>query len=79
MNYGRSKMLMEQVVHEYQARGKLETVILRPTWFYGPNQPERQTTFFRMIKNGMSPIAGDGENLRSMVYIDNLCQAMLLC
>jgi nucleoside-diphosphate-sugar epimerase len=35
--------------HEIQARGKLDTVILRPAWFYGPGQPERQTTFFRMI------------------------------
>jgi nucleoside-diphosphate-sugar epimerase len=78
MSYGRSKMLMEQAVHEVQARGRLETVILRPTWFYGPDQPERQTTFFRMIKNGTVPIVGDGENLRSMTYIDNLCQAMLL-
>jgi nucleoside-diphosphate-sugar epimerase len=79
MGYGRSKMLMEKIVHEYQARGILETVILRPTWFYGPDQPERQTTFFRMIKNGGAPIVGDGGNLRSMAYIDNLCQAMLLC
>jgi nucleoside-diphosphate-sugar epimerase len=78
MGYGRSKMLMEQAVNEYQDRARLETVILRPTWFYGPDQPERQTTFFRMIKSGKAPIVGDGENLRSMVYIDNLVQAMLL-
>jgi nucleoside-diphosphate-sugar epimerase len=76
--YGLSKMRMEQVVREYQLRGKLETVILRPNWFYGPDQPERQTDFFRMIKNGMAPILGDGGNLRSMIYIDNLCQAILL-
>ena len=79
MGYGRSKMLMEQVVHEFQSRGKIETVILRPTWFYGPGQPERQTTFFRMIRDGTVPIVGDGENQRSMTYIDNLCQAMFLC
>ena len=78
MKYGRSKMFMEQAVHETQSRGRLETVILRPTWFYGPDQPERQTTFFRMIKNGMAPILGDGGGLRSMTYIDNLCQAMAL-
>lgn len=78
MGYGRSKMLMEQVIQEYQRRGCLETVTLRPTWFYGPDQPERQTVFFRMIKNGSAPIAGDGGNLRSMVYIGNLCQAILL-
>jgi len=79
MAYGRSKMLLELAVHEYQARGKLETVIVRPTWFYGPGQPQRQTSFLRMIKNGAAPIIGDGGNLRSMTYIDNLCQALLLC
>jgi nucleoside-diphosphate-sugar epimerase len=79
MGYGRSKMLMEKAVHEIQVRGRMETVILRPTWFYGPGQPARQTTFFHMIKNGKAPIVGDGENLRSMVYVDNLCQAILLC
>jgi nucleoside-diphosphate-sugar epimerase len=79
MSYGRSKMLMEQVVHEVQERGQLETVVVRPTWFYGPDQPERQTTFFTMIRKGLAPIVGDGENLRSLTYIDNLCQALLLC
>jgi nucleoside-diphosphate-sugar epimerase len=79
MRYGHSKMLMERVVHEIQARGKLETVILRPAWFYGPGQPERQTTFFRMIRKGVVPLVGSGENVRSMSYIDNVCQAMLLC
>ncbi len=78
MNYGRSKMQMENLVKSYLDQGSMEIVILRPTWFYGPEQPLRQTTFFSMIKNGMAPILGDGENMRSMVYIDNLCQAMLL-
>jgi nucleoside-diphosphate-sugar epimerase len=79
MRYGHSKMLMERVVHEIQARGELETVILRPAWFYGPGQPERQTTFFRMIRKGTVPLVGSGENVRSMSYIDHVCQAMLLC
>lgn len=78
MNYGKSKMMMEQVVKKFQETGDLEIVVLRPTWFYGPDQPVRQTTFFSMIKNGMAPILGDGGNMRSMAYIDNLCQALLL-
>jgi nucleoside-diphosphate-sugar epimerase len=78
MNYGRSKMLMEKLAQDISAAGRMEMVILRPTWFYGPEQPLRQTTFFSMIKSGMAPILGDGGNMRSMVYIDNLCQAMLL-
>ncbi len=78
MNYGRSKMLMEQAVEAMGRRGDIETVIMRPPWFYGPDQPVRQTLFFRMIRAGKAPIVGDGENLRSMGYVDNLAQGLLL-
>jgi nucleoside-diphosphate-sugar epimerase len=76
LNYGRSKMEMEQAIKE---RGdRIETVIIRAPWFYGPNQPPRQTLFFRMIREGKAPIVGNGRNLRSMAYVDNLCQGLLL-
>src|SRR5579872_3146599 len=78
MNYGRSKMRMEMAVKDRQGRGKIETIIIRPPWFYGPNQPPRQTLFFQMIRDGKAPIVGDGQNLRSMSYIDNLSQGLLL-
>jgi nucleoside-diphosphate-sugar epimerase len=76
LNYGRSKMEMERAV---KARaGKMETVVIRAPWFYGPNQPPRQTLFFKMIRTGKMPIVGNGRNLRSMAYVDNLCQGLLL-
>lgn len=78
MNYGRSKMIMELAVKDVEARGKMETVIVRPPWFYGPDQPTRQTQFFSMVRQGKAPIVGSGNNLRSMGYIDNLCQGMML-
>jgi nucleoside-diphosphate-sugar epimerase len=78
LGYGRSKMLMEQVVGRYFERGLIETVLLRAPWFYGPNQPPRQTLFFSMIRQGKAPVLGSGDNLRSMTYVDNLCQGMLL-
>ena len=71
MNYGRSKKLMEDAVNAAANGGGIETVILRPCWFYGPDQPPRQTTFFTMIKDGKAPIVGDGESRRSMSYVDN--------
>lgn len=76
MGYGKSKMLMEQAIKE--RGGRIETVIIRPPWFYGPNQPPRQTLFFQMVRDGKGPIVGSGKNLRSMSYIDNLCQGLLL-
>jgi nucleoside-diphosphate-sugar epimerase len=78
MNYGRSKMLMELAIHRAQQAGRLETTIIRPPWFYGPFQPARQTLFFEMVRDGKAPIVGSGENLRSMAYVENICQGLLL-
>lgn len=78
MNYGRSKLLAEQAVRKYNEKGAIKTAIIRPCWFYGPGQPARQTRFFRMIKSGRPLIFGDGENLRSMSYLDNTIQALFL-
>jgi nucleoside-diphosphate-sugar epimerase len=79
MEYGRTKMLAEQTVKRAHESGDLETVIIRPPWFYGPGQPPRQTLFFQMVRDGKAPIVGDGENRRSMAYVDNICQGLLLC
>jgi nucleoside-diphosphate-sugar epimerase len=76
--YGRSKYLAELAVQGAQAAGRIETVILRPCWYYGKYQPERQNTFFRMIKGGRPPVFGSGENLRSITCIPNLVDAMML-
>lgn len=79
MGYGLSKMLMEKGVLELSKReGAPELVIIRAPWFYGPFQPDRQTEFFRMIRDGKGPLVGGGGNLRSMAYIDNLAQGMIL-
>src|SRR4051794_19382809 len=78
MGYGRSKKLMEDDLNAANASGAIETVILRPCWFYGPTQPARQTEFFRMIRHGKAPIVGTGEARRSMSYVDNTSLGLLL-
>lgn len=77
-SYGKSKYLAEQVVKQYQREGRLQTVIIRPCWFYGPRQPARVTKLMQMIKNGKPVMFGDGNNLRSMSYIDNVVDALVL-
>lgn len=74
--YGRSKMRAELKVLDAVERG-LDAVIVRPPWFYGPFQPPRQTTFFRLVRTGRFPIVGDGRQRRSMVYVDNLVQGVV--
>ncbi|MEJ7561011.1 MAG: NAD(P)-dependent oxidoreductase [Ilumatobacteraceae bacterium] len=75
--YGRSKMHAEAHVADAVERG-LDAVIVRPPWFYGPHQPTRQTTFFTMIRKGRFPVIGSGRQRRSMVYVDNLVDGVLL-
>ena len=73
MNYGKSKQQAEQLIHQTKA---LDFNIIRPPWFYGPNQPARQTLFFKLIQEGKFPILGVGTQRRSMVYLDNLVQGI---
>jgi len=80
MAYGRSKLQAEEHAKRFVQEGKLEVVIIRPCWFYGPGngQPERQLRFFRMIHRGNPIMFGSGHNYRSMSYLDNTIQGMLL-
>ncbi len=77
LGYGRSKMDAELAVLAAVDEG-LDAVMVRPPWFYGPHQPARQTTFFTMVRNGRFPVLGDGGQVRSMTYIDNLVQGIVL-
>ncbi|MEY2434210.1 MAG: hypothetical protein QOC92_3935, partial [Acidimicrobiaceae bacterium] len=77
MGYGQSKLEAEQLVQRVFEHGDLETVIVRPPWFYGPHQPARQTKFLAAIRRGRFPLVGDGTQRRSMVFTGNLVHGML--
>lgn len=77
LGYGHSKMAGELAVFEAASAG-LDAVVIRPPWFYGPWQPPRQTSFFRLVRTGKFPMIGDGQQRRSMVYIDNLVDGVML-
>jgi nucleoside-diphosphate-sugar epimerase len=77
LSYGRSKMEAEGLVHAASRRGDVGTVVVRCPWFYGPHQPQRQTRFFSLVRQGRFPLCGDGTNRRSMVYIENLVDGLL--
>lgn len=77
MGYGRSKLEAEELVQREHERGDLATTIVRPPWFYGPFQPERQTQWFRAVRRGRFPLVGDGTQRRSMAYTGNLVHGLL--
>lgn len=75
--YGRSKQEAEEIVRRAHDRGDIPTVIVRPPWFYGPFQPERQSRWFAAVRRGRFPLVGDGSQRRSMVYAGNLVHGLL--
>ena len=74
--YGQSKMEAELAVFDAVEAG-LDAVIVRPPWFYGPHQPARQTTFFKLVRTGRFPVIGTGDQMRSMVYVGNLVEGVV--
>lgn len=58
-------------------------VALRPSWSApppstAPTSPPNRAALFRLVKSGRFPLVGDGNNRRSLVYVDNVVQVMLL-
>lgn len=78
LRYGASKRAAEELVRAAYDRGEIETSVIRPCWYYGPGQPERQTRLMRMVREGKAPMFGDGSNLRSMTYVESLCEALMI-
>ena len=77
LGYGASKQEAEELVLGAAGRGDVDAVVVRPPWFYGPNQPARQTQWLRAVRRGRFPLVGDGSNRRSMVYTGNLVHGIL--
>jgi nucleoside-diphosphate-sugar epimerase len=77
LGYGASKQEAEELVLAAAQRGDVDAVVVRPPWFYGPNQPARQTQWLRAVRRGRFPLVGDGRNRRSMVYTGNLVHGIL--
>lgn len=78
LGYGRSKMRSEVLVSRRLDEAGVSGVILRPPWFYGRYQPDRQARFLKTVRSGRFPQVGDGSNRRSMVDVDRLAQAAWL-
>jgi nucleoside-diphosphate-sugar epimerase len=72
--YEQTKLAGEQAVRDYMASGKVECVILRPTWVYGPGCP-RTAKLIRSIDRGRFVFVGSGRNLRHPIYVKDLCNA----
>ncbi|MBP6945468.1 NAD(P)-dependent oxidoreductase [Patescibacteria group bacterium] len=77
MGYGESKRRAEELTSYWSALYSIPVTILRPCWFFGPHQPLRQARFFEMILAGRVPMVAGGIYLRSITFVDDLCQGVL--
>jgi nucleoside-diphosphate-sugar epimerase len=76
--YGKSKLEKEKILITYFEKFKLPIVILRAPIVYGPlDQHNIITKILQMISEDRFLLIGNGKNLRSLCYIDNLIQGLV--
>ena len=77
--YGVSKAEAEQIVLEYSSSGKIETTVLRPPMVYGPGVKANFWRLMRAVDAGLPLPFKSVRNKRSMVYVQNLVDAVMAC
>ncbi|MGZ8257232.1 MAG: UDP-glucose 4-epimerase family protein [Gallionella sp.] len=77
--YGVSKWEAEQALHRVAQETGLEVVIVRPPLVYGAGVKGNFISLFAAISKGLPlPLAG-AHNARSLVYVGNLVDALIIC
>ena len=78
--YGVSKYEAEQGLLELAENTPLEVVIIRPTLVYGENVKGNFHSLMKWTYKGIPlPIGGIKQNLRSLVYVENLVDFIVTC
>jgi nucleoside-diphosphate-sugar epimerase len=77
--YARSKLRCEQEVRRCLDGGPTDWVIVRPPLVVGPDAPGNFGRLVRAVDRGLPLPLGSIRNQRSLVGVDNLCDALLLC
>jgi nucleoside-diphosphate-sugar epimerase len=77
--YGVSKWEAEQVLHRVAAETGLEIVIVRPPLVYGPGVKGNFAQMLKVLAKGIPLPLASAHNLRSLIYVENLVDALLVC
>lgn len=78
-SYGVSKWQAEQALQRIGAETGLQIVVVRPPLVYGPGVKGNFISLMDAIDRGIPlPLAG-ARNLRSLIYVDNLADALIAC
>ncbi|MBY0579478.1 MAG: SDR family oxidoreductase [Burkholderiales bacterium] len=77
--YALSKWEAEQSLLEISRETGLEIVILRPPLVYGPGVGGNFIRMLEWLKKGIPLPLGSVKNRRSMIHVENLADALILC
>lgn len=78
-DYGVSKWEAELVLQECTVASSMETVVLRPPLLYGPGVKGNFLSLLRAIDRGLPLPLASIDNRRSLLYVGNLIDAIMLC
>ena len=78
-SYGISKWEAEQALHWVAQETGLEVVIVRPPLVYGAGVKGNFAQMIRVLKKRIPLPLASVRNLRSLVYVGNLVDALILC
>ncbi|HET7834029.1 MAG TPA: SDR family oxidoreductase [Gallionella sp.] len=77
--YGISKMEAEQALHGIAHETGMEVVIVRPPLVYGAGVKGNFAQLLKVLAKGIPLPLASVHNLRSMIYVDNLVDALIIC
>ncbi len=77
--YGISKWEAEQALHRVSAETGLEVVIVRPPLVYGAGVKGNFAQMLKVLAHGIPLPLASVQNRRSLVYLGNLVDALILC
>ncbi|NLL99979.1 MAG: NAD-dependent epimerase/dehydratase family protein [Treponema sp.] len=72
-DYGRTKWLAEEKYREWLTQDKTHSLtIIRPTVVFGEQNRGNVYNLLRQIASGLFPMVGNGKNVKSMAYVENV-------
>jgi len=78
-SYAVSKLRAEEALRTLAAETGMEVVIIRPPLIYGPGVKANFAKLLKSVDKGIPLPLGAVENKRSLIFVDNLCDALLRC
>ncbi|MBL8876750.1 MAG: NAD(P)-dependent oxidoreductase [Phycisphaerae bacterium] len=77
-NYGKSKLAAEKVYEPWVRKGEgRRALIIRPTVTFGPRNYANMYSLIRQVNSGKFVLVGDGENIKSLSYVENIVDATI--